>query len=177
MNERRGDATLFGSPLTVLGPRLQVGDTAPDFTLVDFDPSTFAMSTVDLEDLRGKTTVLNVVLSLDTPVCQIQTKRWVSEGEALSGVEVITISKDLPFAQARWKAAEDVTHRTLSAHRDDQFAFDYGVLLAEPHLLQRSIFVVGPDRRLQHVQYVKEQTEEPDYEAPLTAAIRTDEQY
>jgi thioredoxin-dependent peroxiredoxin len=170
MQERTGEATLLGNPLTVLGDRLDVGDPAPDFTLVDFDPSTMSMTGFGLEQLRGRTALLNVVVSLDTPVCHRETHRWEDEVRELSGVELITVSKDLPFAQARWKSAEGVGHRTLSAYQDDRFGIDYGVLLKEPHLLQRSVFVIGPDGRLRHVEYVGEQTQEPDYAAALEAA-------
>jgi thioredoxin-dependent peroxiredoxin len=170
MQERPGDATLMGNALTVVGTPLHVGDLAPSFTLIDFDPSTFAMSPFGLADLGRKTALLNVVVSLDTPVCHKETKRWEDEARALQGVQFLTVSKDLPFAQARWKDAEDVTHRTLSAYQDNQFAIDYGILLKEPSLLQRSVFVIGPDGRLKHVEYVKEQTQEPDYVAALTAA-------
>jgi thiol peroxidase len=170
MQERTGEATLMGNPLTVLGPQLRVGDAAPDFTLIDFDPKTMAMTGYGLAQLRGTTALLNVVLSLDTPVCHKETHRWEDEARGISGVELLTITKDLPFAQARWKSAEGVTHRTLSAYQDDRFGTDYGVLLKEPRLLQRSVFVIGPDGRLRHVEYVKEQTQEPDYGAALAAA-------
>jgi thioredoxin-dependent peroxiredoxin len=170
MHERTGEATLLGNPLTVLGDRLGVGDSAPDFTLVDFDPGTMSMGGFGLEQLRGRTALLNVVVSLDTPVCHRETHRWEDEARGLAGVELITVSKDLPFAQARWKSAEGVTHRTLSAYQDDRFGIDYGVLLKEPRLLQRSVFVIGPDGRLRHVEYVSEQTQEPDYAAALEAA-------
>jgi thiol peroxidase len=170
MTERTGEATLFGGPLTVVGAQLRAGDPAPDFTLIDFDPKSMAMTGYGLANLRGTTALLNVVLSLDTPVCHKETRRWEDEAANLAGVELLTITKDLPFAQARWKAAEGVGHRTLSAYQNDDFAIAYGVLFKEPHLLQRSVFVIGPDGRLRHVEYVKEQTEEPDYAAALEAA-------
>jgi len=170
MQERTGEATLLGNPLTVVGAQLRAGDQAPDFTLIDFDPQAMSMSGLGPAQLRGTTAILNVVVSLDTPVCHVQTKRFESEVAQIPGVEVLTISKDLPFAQARWKAAEGVSHKTLSAYQDDRFATDYGVLLKEPHLLQRSIFVIGPDGRLRHTEYVAEQTQEPNYAAALDAA-------
>lgn len=170
MDERSGDATLFGEPLTVIGPLLAVSDAAPDFTLIDFDPTAFRMTPFTLADLQGKTAVLSVVVSLDTPVCHAATQRWDQEFEQLRGVELLTISKDLPFAQARWKEAAGVHHRTLSAYQDDQFATAYGVLLKEPRLLQRSVFVIAPDGHLAHVDYVKEQSNEPNYRAALDAA-------
>lgn len=177
VQERSGEATLLGDSLTVLGSRLRPGDAAPDFTLVDFDPGTFQLAPFSRADLHGKTALLSVVVSLDTPVCHMQTRRWEEEAAAIPGVEIITISRDLPFAQARWKQAEGVGHRTLSAYQDDRFGTDYGVLIKETRLLQRSIFVITADGRLAHVQYVKEQTEEPDYDAALevvrTAADRS----
>jgi thiol peroxidase len=169
MQERPGDATLLGNSLTVLGPRLEPGDLAPDFTLLDFDPATFQLTPFSLGEVHGKTALLSVVVSLDTPVCHIQTRRWEQEAAGVAGAKIITISRDLPFAQARWKQAEGVELRTLSAYQDERFGMDYGVLVKETRLLQRSIFVIGPDGRLAHVEYVREQTEEPDYDAALEA--------
>jgi thiol peroxidase len=169
VRERPGEATLLGDSLTVLGPRLEPGEVAPDFTLLDFDPAIFRFTPFSLGDLHGKTALLSVVVSLDTPVCHIQTRRWEQEAAGVPGAEVITISRDLPFAQARWKQAEGVGLRTLSAYQDERFGLDYGVLVKETRLLQRSIFVVAPDGRLAHVEYVREQTEEPDYDAALEA--------
>ena len=118
--------------------------------------------------------MLNVVVSLDTPVCHTQTRRCEAERKDLpADVEILTISKDLPYAQARWKAAEGVTYRTLTAYQDDQFAVDYGVLFKEPRLLQRSMFVIDPDARIKHVEYVRELGKpEPDYETAFEAARR-----
>jgi AhpC/TSA family len=101
MQERPGDAPLMGNALT--GTPLHVGDLAPDFTLIDFDPSTFALSPFGLADLGRKTALLNVVVSLDTPVCHKETKRWEDEASALQGVQLLTISKDLPFARLAGK--------------------------------------------------------------------------
>lgn len=171
--ERRGEAALLSNPLTVLGPRLRPGDRAPGFTLTDFDPASFQLKPFSLGELRGKTVLLSVVVSLDTPVCHVETRRWEDETRGIPGVEIITISADLPFAQARWKQAEGVNHRTLSAYRDEHFGIDYGVLVHESRLLQRSVFVIDRDGRLTHVEYVREQTEEPNYEAALEAARRT----
>ncbi len=106
----------------------------------------------------------------DTPVCHTQTKRWEAEVESLPGLVILTISKDLPFAQARWKEREGVTHRTLSTYRDERFAADYGVLLKELQLLQRAVFIIDPAGDLVHVEYIQEQTQEPNYQAALEAA-------
>lgn len=170
MQERRGDATFFDQPLTVVGPRLQSGDAGPKFILTAFNPETYEMSPFGLHDVEGKPVILNVVVSLDTPVCHTQTKRWQQEVDGLPGVEVLTISKDLPFAQQRWKDAEGVSHATLSAYRDDGFAIDYGVLMKELQLLQRSVFIIDAGGLLAYVEYVNEQTQEPDYESALAVA-------
>jgi thioredoxin-dependent peroxiredoxin len=117
--------------------------------------------------------LLNVVNSLDTPVCQIETNRWEKlRAQLPAGVRVLTISMDLPFAQARWKAAEGVEHEALSAHKDEDFGRAYGVLIKEWRLLQRAVFVVGRDDRIAHAEYVADQMLEPDYGAAAAAAGR-----
>jgi len=167
--ERTGEAFELGEQLTVVGRKLAPGDAAPPFALESFDGS--AMSTVSLADSAGTVRLLNVVNSLDTPVCQIETNRWDKmRGELPPGVRVLTISMDLPFAQARWKAAEGVEHDALSAHKDEAFGRAYGVLIKEWRLLQRAVFVVGPDDRVTHAEYVADQMLEPDYAAAAAAA-------
>ncbi len=170
MQERAGEATLLGTPLTLIGPRLRRGDTAPDFSLVAFDAETFQMTPIGLADLRGRTALLSVVISLDTPICQQETRDWEHQAARLPDLSLITVSKDLPFAQARWKRDEGVGHLTLSAYRDEQFGIDYGVLIKELHLLSRAVFVIDPAGRLAHVEYVKEQSDTPDFQAALDAA-------
>ncbi len=168
MEERIGEAFEFGEQLTVIGRKLQVGDTAPDFALDHFDPASSAMSTVQLADSVGQIRLLHVVNSLDTPVCQIGTNRWHHLSATLpSGVVIYTISMDLPFAQARWQAAEGVTHQSLSSHRSEQFGQDYGVLLKEWRLLQRAVFVVGRNDEILYAEYVADQMQEPNYQAAL----------
>jgi thiol peroxidase len=144
---------------------------APDYTLDTFDTEQGAIRTVRLTDSAGSVRVLNVVNSLDTPVCRIETRRWEDMlADLPQGVVIQTISMDLPFAQARWKAAEGVTHQALSAHKNEQFGRDYGVLIKEWRLLQRAVFVLDGEGRIRYVEYVSDQMREPDYDASLHAA-------
>jgi len=171
IEERTGEAFEFDEQLTVVGRKLEPGDTAPEFELDYFDSVNEEMRSVRLSDSAGSVRILNVVNSLDTPVCQVETHRFEdSRPDLPTEVEIYTISMDLPFAQARWHQAENVSHRSLSAHRSEQFGRDYGVLLKEWRLLQRAVFVVDKNDKLAHVEYVGDQMMEPDYEASLEAA-------
>jgi thiol peroxidase len=171
MVERVGEAYELGEQLTVVGEKLRPGDTAPDFALASFDPASGAMETVRLTDSSGQVRLLNVVNSLDTPVCHIETRRWEALRRDLPPEVVIhTISMDLPFAQARWRQAENVEHQALSAHKGEAFGEDYGVLLKEWRLLQRAVFVIDGEDRIAHVEYVPDQMAEPDYDAAVEAA-------
>jgi thiol peroxidase len=155
----------------VVGRQLQPGDTAPDFALDFLDPADSSIRTISLADSAGQVRLLNVVNSLDTPVCHVETKRWESERRSLPpAVQLYTVSMDLPFAQARWQGAEDVGHVALSAHRDEAFGRDYGVLIKEWRLLQRAVFVIGRDGRILHAEYVSDQMAEPNYDAALVVA-------
>ena len=167
-DERTGEAFEFAEQLTVLGPRLKPGDPAPDFVLDHFDAATSAMGTVRLADTAGRVRLLNVVNSLDTPVCHVETKRLgTMPTDALPPeVCVYTVSMDLPFTQARWQAAEGVTHTMLSSHRSEQFGRDYGVLIKEWRLLQRAVFVIDPDDRIVHAEYVADQMQAPNWGRP-----------
>jgi thioredoxin-dependent peroxiredoxin len=169
--ERTGEAFELDARLTVIGPQLRAGDSAPAFALDYLDPTDSSIRTIRLSDSAGRVRLLNVVNSLDTPVCHVETKRWETERRSLSDeVQLYTISMDLPYAQARWQSAEDVTHAALSAHRDEAFGRDYGVLIKEWRLLQRAVFVIGPDDRIVHAEYVADQMAEPNYAAALAAA-------
>ena len=171
IEERTGEAFEFDEQLAVVGRKLEPGDTAPEFELDYFDSVNEEMRSVQLSDSAGSVRILNVVNSLDTPVCQVETHRFEdSRSDLPTEVEIYTISMDLPFAQARWHQAENVSHRSLSAHRSEQFGRDYGVLLKEWRLLQRAVFVVDKNDKLVHVEYVDDQMMEPDYEATLEAA-------
>src|SRR5215216_6509750 len=127
MEERTDEAFELGEKLTVVGGKLQPGMTAPSFTLDSFDPAAGAMQQIQLTDTAGKVRLLNIVNSLDTPVCHVETKRWENICADLPSEDVVfyTISMDLPYAQARWQANELVNHQMLSAHRSEQFGKDY----------------------------------------------------
>ncbi len=164
MSERTGLTTMKGNPLTLLGTEVKVGDMAPDATLVAND-----LSEVKLSSFKGKKVIISVVPSLDTPVCDLQTKRFNQEVSKLGDVVVVTVSKDLPFAQKRWCAAAGATAvKTLSDYRGN-FGEIYGVLIKGLNLLARAIFVVDTTGKVRYVQLVKEVATEPDYEAVLKA--------
>ena len=170
MEERAGEAFELGEQLTVVGRKLTPGDPAPAFVLDTLDPRR-GMRQVRLADSAGTVRLLNVVNSLDTPVCHVETRRWESSLASLPpGIGVFTVSMDLPYAQSRWQAAEGVTHAVLSAHRDERFGRDYGVLIKEWRLLQRAVFVIDRHDRVVYAEYVADQMREPDYEAALAAA-------
>jgi thiol peroxidase len=169
MQERIGEAFEAGEQLTVVGARLRVGDSAPDFTLDWIDGTTGAITPVGLADTAGAVRLLNVINSIDTPVCQIETRTWDGRIPAESEVSVLTVSMDLPFALDRWRETESSGHKLLSSHRSDQFGQDYGVLLKEWRLLQRAVFVVDAQGLIAHVEYVPDQMKEPDYDAAIAA--------
>jgi thiol peroxidase len=170
--ERAGEAFEGDMKLTVAGAQLQAGQPAPDFALEYLDPADSAVKTVRLADSVGKVRLLNVVNSLDTPVCHIETRKWEGlRAKMPADACVYTISMDLPFAQARWQAAEGVAHQSLSCHRSEQFGQDYGVLLKEWRLLQRAVFVIDRKNRLVYAEYVADQMHEPNYDAAM-AAVR-----
>ncbi len=166
MQERTGIITFKGNPMTLLGPEIRVGDKAPDFHVVDT-----SLTPVTLADFRGKVKIISAVPSLDTPVCDKETRRFNQEAANLpANAVVLTISADLPFAQKRWCAAAAVDRvKTLSDYQDRSFASAYGVLIKELKLLSRSIFVVDGNDVVRYVLHVKEVTEEPDYDAVLGA--------
>jgi len=169
MPDRSGEAFEAGEQLTVVGAKLKVGDTAPDFTLDWLDETTGAITSVGLADTTGSVRLLNVINSIDTPVCQIETRNWDVRVLADSGVSVFTISMDLPFALDRWRQAESSGHRLLSSHRSEQFGQEYGVLLKEWRLLQRAVFVIEAQGLIAHAEYVPDQMQEPDYDAAIAA--------
>lgn len=166
MSERTGIITFKGNPFTLLGPELKVGDRAPDFTVVDT-----GLAPVTLASFSGKIKVISAVPSLDTPVCDTETRRFNQEAAALpANVVVLTISLDLPFAQKRWCGAAGIDRvTTLSDYQDRSFAAAYGVLIKELKLLSRAIFVIDASDTVRYIQFVPEVTAEPDYAAVLTA--------
>jgi thioredoxin-dependent peroxiredoxin len=170
MEERTGEAFELGEQLTVLGGKLQPGMTAPAFTLDSFDASAGAMRQIQLSDSSGKVRLLNIINSLDTPVCHVETKRWENiRADLPSYVVVYTVSMDLPFAQSRWQTSENVSHDMLSSHRDVQFGIDYGVLIKEWRLLQRAVLVIDKDDKVVYAEYVPDQIAEPSYESTVDA--------
>lgn len=167
MSVRKEKVTFKGNPLTLVGSAVQVGQVAGDATLLSADLSSKALSSY-----RGKVLIVSVVPSLDTPVCDIQTRTFNERAQALGpDVLVLTISMDLPFAQKRWCGASGLSQVvTLSDHRDASFGSAFGVLIQELRLLARSVFVVDKQGVIRYKQIVHEMTEEPDYEAALQAA-------
>lgn len=167
MEERANAVTLHQTPLTLLGPKLSIGDKAPDFQVVDND-----LNPKTLADFTQKVLIISAVPSLDTPVCDMETRRFNTEAAGLGpDIRILTISMDLPFAQKRWCGASGVDQvLTLSDHKDAAFGAAYGVLIKELRLLARAVFVIGPDRIIRHVELVLEVSEEPDYNAVLKAA-------
>ena len=164
--ERAGATTLKGNPLTLVGPELKPGDHAPDFNLVDN-----GLQPVTLKDTGHKVRIFSVVPSLDTPVCDAQTKRFNDELAKLPDVDVYTVSMDLPFAQKRWCGAFGVDRvKMLSDHRDGSFGSHYGTLIKELRIESRAIFVVDPNNVIRHVEYVKEVADHPNYDTALSAA-------
>jgi thiol peroxidase len=167
MNERTGIITFKGNGLTLQGTPVEKGGKAPDFTVLanDLSPRTLA-------DYKGKVLILSSVPSLDTPVCDVETRRFNQEAADLGDdVKVLTVSADLPFAQARWCGAAGIDAvETLSDHKDLAFGNAYGVVIKELRLLARAVFVVNRDGVITYQQLVSEVTSEPDYEAAIAAA-------
>jgi thiol peroxidase len=166
MNERKNVITSKGNPLTLVGNEIKVGDVAPDFTVIDNGGNEVKCSSI-----KGDITVISVVMSLDTGLCDLQTKRFNKEAEKLgSDVKILTISMDLPFAQKRWCGTEGVTNvQTVSDHRDASFGTAYGLLIKELRLLARAVFVIDKEGIIQHAQIVSETSEHPHYDAVLEA--------
>src|SRR6202158_938966 len=164
--ERTGATTLRGNPLTVLGPALKPGEKAPDFKAVDD-----SLKALDLAGTGSGVRIISVIPSLDTPVCDAQTKRFNEEAGKLPNVSIITVSMDLPFAQKRWCGAFGVDKvKMLSDHVDGSFGSSYGTLIKELRIESRAIFVVDRSNKIRYVEYVKEVADFPDYESALAAA-------
>jgi len=166
MAEVANAVTMKGNPVTLIGNEVQVGQSAPDCTLVANDLSEFTLSS-----LKGKKVILSVVPSLDTAVCDLQTKRFNKEAASLGDdVQVVTISMDLPFAQKRWCGANQSENIiTLSDHRDASFGEAYGLLVKGLRLLSRAVFVVDANGVVQYKQIVSDITSEPNYEEVINA--------
>ena len=150
----------------MLGPELKPGDKAPDFKAVDD-----SLKPVDLAGTGNGVRIFSVVPSLDTPVCDAQTKRFNEEAGKLPDVKIYTFSMDLPFAQKRWCGAFGVDHvKMVSDHRDGSFGQAYGTLIKDLRIMSRAIFVIDKNNVIRHVEYVKEVGDHPNYEAALSAA-------
>ena len=155
-----------GNPLTLVGPELKAGDKAPDFEAVDT-----TLQPMSLGKTSGKVRIFSVVPSLDTPVCDIQTKRFNEAAANLPGVDIYTFSMDLPFAMKRWCGAFGVDNiKMVSDHKNASFGEHYGTLIKDLRIESRAIFVIDQNDVVQHVEYVKEVADHPDYEAALNAA-------
>lgn len=164
--ERSGATTFKGNPLTLVGPELKPGDPAPDFKLIDT-----TLKEVTLSDTGNNVRIISVVPSLDTPVCDAQTKRFNDEAAKMSNVDILTVSMDLPFAQKRWCGAFGVDKvKMLSDHKEGSFGSNYGTLIKELRIESRAIFVLDKDNTVKHVEYVKEVADFPNYDAALKAA-------
>ncbi len=166
MKEHAGLVTLRGNPVILLGEEISVGDEAPDFTVVAND-----LQPVKFSSFVGKTCIIASVPSLDTPVCDTETRRFNEEATALGpDVAVLTISMDLPFAQSRWCGAAGVEAvKTFSDHRDASFGLAYGVLIKDLRLLARAVFVVDKEGKIQYKEIVNEIATEPNFTAVLDA--------
>ena len=164
--ERPKAVTFKGNPMTLIGPEIHAGDKAPDFSVLAGD-----LSTVTLASSRGKVRIISVIPSIDTPVCDAQTRRFNEEAARLPNVEILTISMDLPFALKRWCGAAGVDKITpLSDHRDASFSTAWGTLIKELRLDARAVFVVDKNDVVRHAEYVGEIAKHPDYEAALATA-------
>lgn len=158
--------TFKGSPVTLIGNKVNVGDMAPNFTVLAND-----LSEVTLKDSEGHVRLISVVPSIDTGVCDAQTRRFNEEAASLPGVKILTISCDLPFAQGRWCAAAGIENvQVLSDHRDLSFGEAFGVVMKELRLLARSIFVVDSTGKITYKEIVNEVTNHPNYTAAIEAA-------
>lgn len=156
--------TFQGAPLTLKGKQLKVGDKAPDFTVIDNE-----LNPLKLDDTKGKRVFLSVP-SIDTPVCDMEVRRFNTEASKLNNVTVYTVSMDLPFAQARWCGAAGIENvKTISDYKDREFGENYGVYINELGLLSRAVFVVDEDDKVIYVEYLEEITEEPNYDKVLDA--------
>ena len=166
VQERNGIVTFKGNPLTLIGPEIRVDSRAPDFQVLGQD-----LSPVTLANFAGKTLLISIVPSLDTPVCDAQTRRFNQEAAQLGNIEILTISMDLPFAQKRWCGAAGIDKViVVSDHKDASFGTAYGVLIKELRLLSRSIFLIDATGTVRYVEYVPEVTSHPNYDAALVAA-------
>ena len=166
MNERQGLVTFKGNPLTLVGNEVKVGDSAPDFVALAND-----LSPVSLSSYKGKPIIISSVPSLDTPICDMSTRRFNEEAiNHGNDIAILTVSMDLPFAQARWCGAAGVKNVvTLSDYKDASFGMQYGLLIKELRLLARAVFVIDKNGKIQYLELVPEIAQEPNYDSALEA--------
>jgi len=164
--ERPGATTMRGRPLTLVGPELKAGDKAPDFDAVND-----SLQPINLQGTGDGVRIFSVLPSLDTPVCDAQTKRFNEEAAKLPGVQFYTVSMDLPFAQKRWCGAYGVDKvKMVSDHKSGSFGEQYGTLIKDLRIESRAIFVVDQNNTIKHAEYVMEVADHPNYDAALDAA-------
>ncbi len=164
MQERKNIVTIKNKPVTLLGPEIKVSSKAPEFTVIDNNLDEFHSSI-----LHGKIRVYNVVHSLETSVCDLQTKNFNQHASDFGDrVEVLTLSVDLPFTQARWCGNAGIDRvKVLSDHKDLSFGLAYGVVIKELRLLARAVFVVDENDTVRYVEYVPELSTHPNYDKVL----------
>ena len=155
----------MGKPFSLAGPELKVGETAPDFEMMDS-----SLKAVKLADTGSGVRIFSVIPSLDTPVCDAQTKRFEDEAAGLPGINIYTVSMDLPFAQKRWCSTFGISKvAMLSDHKDGSFGNHYGTLISDMRIESRAIFVVDAANVIRYVEYVNEVGSHPNYDAALEA--------
>ncbi len=173
MEERVGEAFAGNEQLTVIGKHLHPGEATPDFSLDYLDLADMVVRTLHLADLVGMVRLLNVVNSLERPLCQLVTRRWEAVCAALPlDACIYTVSVDSPETQAHWQESAGVLHQALSAHRSEQFGQDYGVWLKEWRLLQSAVFVLDRNAHIVYAEYIADQLREPDYAAAIQVVQR-----
>jgi thioredoxin-dependent peroxiredoxin len=156
--------TFKGNTMTLKGQEVSQGQQAPDFQLLNS-----SLQPVTLNEFKGQAVLFNVVPSLDTPVCQIQSRQFYSKLGNQSNVKLVTVSMDLPFAQARFCGAEEMDMMTLSDHRTASFGEAFGLVLPDLRLLTRSVILVDASGKIAYMEVVPEVTSEPNYDAALQA--------
>lgn len=157
--------TFLGKPVTLVGQQLQIGETVPDFTLTTTD-----LAQKSLSDFAGKKKVISVIPSIDTGICSTQTRTFNKELSDMEDTVVITVSADLPFAQARWCGVEGLEHAVMmSDYYDNTFGKTYGLLMQEWHLLARAVLVLDEDNKLVYAEYLENVNSEPNYQAAIEA--------
>ena len=167
MQRQETEVTFKGSPMTLLGESLKVGQHAPEFNLHYYEGG---LKSLTLDDLKGKPSLVSVVPSLDTKVCAIQTQRFQQDLADLGGqINALTVSLDLPFAQGRFCGENEITMSTASDYQDRSLGLHWGLLIDELKLLARAVVVLDSDGKVVHVEVVPEVASEPDYDAALTA--------